>query len=41
MAVTVITVTRESTRFVAKMEEIPPDAIVRMEGQHWDKPSKV
>ena len=41
MHVMIITVTRESTRFVAKLSEIPPSALVRMEGVHWGKESKI
>lgn len=33
----VITITRNSSRFVASYPEIPPDAIIRIEGQHWNK----
>jgi hypothetical protein len=35
MAVTVITVTRESVRFIGNLESIPDNVIIRQEGQHW------
>ena len=31
----VITVTRDSTRFIGTMDSIPGNAIIRMEGQSW------
>ena len=40
MQVMVITVTKRSTRFVAKMDEIPDNTIIRMQGIHWDRQSK-
>lgn len=37
----VITVTRSSATFVAGMREIPSNAIIRMEGQHWSSRSRI
>lgn len=41
MQVMVITVTRNSTRFVAEISDLPTNAIVRMEGQHWLSESRI
>ncbi len=37
MQVMVITVTRDSNQFIARMDSIPDNAIIRMEGQKWNK----
>ena len=41
MQVTVITVIRNSSRFVSELQEIPSNAILRMEGQRWNKEFRV
>ena len=37
----VITVTRDSQRIVASVDLIPPDSVIRMEGQHWNSESRI
>jgi hypothetical protein len=39
MTLMAITVTRNSTRFVANWKEVPVNAVIRLEGAHWgDRP---